>query len=268
MDLATIGILCEQEVVAGQLQVALNSRVVIEQAKGIVAERLQVTPDETVLLLRRFARDRNYRLTELAGDVIRGTAPIASQPAAPGRRERWADSRSEARRRGASRRVARAGGPASAMTKAGGRRRLLDRTWQENSCQVRTLDVAGAAIAAQDQADAGDLIQPLRRPGVRGAMRSSILAVRLAIRWVMSSTWPAIMRQMNAQWAVKGPVSGPSSWLSLARIRPEAMEAQGLADGGPSAVRPGLGRLASALGAAGEFAQHIHEHGYVVLRMP
>jgi hypothetical protein len=87
VDVATIGILQEralreQEVIAGQLQVALNSRVVIEQAKGILAERLQVSPDEAFLLLRRFARDRNYRLTELAGDVIRGTAPIASPPAA------------------------------------------------------------------------------------------------------------------------------------------------------------------------------------------
>jgi GAF domain-containing protein len=81
VDVATIGILQEravrqQEYVAGQLQVALNSRVVIEQAKGVVAERLRVTPDEAFVLLRRFARDHNYRLTELSGDVIRGTARI------------------------------------------------------------------------------------------------------------------------------------------------------------------------------------------------
>jgi ANTAR domain/GAF domain len=80
-DVATIGILQERgvrqhEVVAGQLQVALNSRVMIGQAKGILAERLRTTPDEAFILLRRYARDRNYRLTQLAGDVIRGTAPI------------------------------------------------------------------------------------------------------------------------------------------------------------------------------------------------
>jgi hypothetical protein len=81
VDVATIGILQERairerELVAGQLQVALNSRVVIEQAKGILAERLQTSPDEAFLLLRRYARNHNQALTELAGDVIRGTAPI------------------------------------------------------------------------------------------------------------------------------------------------------------------------------------------------
>jgi GAF domain-containing protein len=81
VDVATIGILQEravhqQEVVAGQLQVALNSRVIIEQAKGILAERLQVTPDEAFILLRNYSRNHNYALTQLAGDVIRGTAPL------------------------------------------------------------------------------------------------------------------------------------------------------------------------------------------------
>jgi transcriptional regulator with GAF, ATPase, and Fis domain len=81
VDVATIGILQERairerELVAGQLQIALNSRVVIEQAKGILAERLQTSPDEAFLLLRRYARNHNHALTELAGDVIRGTAPI------------------------------------------------------------------------------------------------------------------------------------------------------------------------------------------------
>jgi AmiR/NasT family two-component response regulator len=67
----------QREVVAGQLQVALNSRVLIEQAKGVLAERLRVTPDEAFVLLRRYARDHNHPLTKLAGDVIRGTARIA-----------------------------------------------------------------------------------------------------------------------------------------------------------------------------------------------
>lgn len=83
VDVATIGILQEralrqQEVVAGQLQVALNSRVIIEQAKGVLAERLRLTPDEAFVILRRYARDHNHPLTQLSGDVIRGTAKITA----------------------------------------------------------------------------------------------------------------------------------------------------------------------------------------------
>jgi transcriptional regulator with GAF, ATPase, and Fis domain len=85
VDVATIGILQEraihqQELVASQLQVALNSRVMIEQAKGILAERLQKTPDEAFVMLRHYARNHNHPLTQLAGDVIRGTVPIAPDP--------------------------------------------------------------------------------------------------------------------------------------------------------------------------------------------
>ncbi len=81
VDVATIGILQEraihqQEIVAAQLQVALNSRVMIEQAKGILAERLQTTPDDAFIILRRHARDHNRPLTQLAADVIGGTASI------------------------------------------------------------------------------------------------------------------------------------------------------------------------------------------------
>jgi GAF domain-containing protein len=81
VDVATIGILQEraireQELVAGQLQIALNSRVQIEQAKGILAERLSTSPDEAFLLLRHYARNHNQALTELAAEVINGTASI------------------------------------------------------------------------------------------------------------------------------------------------------------------------------------------------
>ena len=82
VDVATIGILQErairqQELVAAQLQAALHSRVMIEQAKGVLAERHQVTPDEAFLILRRYARNHNRPLTALAGDVIHGTADIS-----------------------------------------------------------------------------------------------------------------------------------------------------------------------------------------------
>jgi GAF domain-containing protein len=81
VDVATIGILQEravrqQELVAVQLQAALHSRVMIEQAKGVLAERHHVTPDQAFLILRRYARNHNRPLTALAGDVINGTADI------------------------------------------------------------------------------------------------------------------------------------------------------------------------------------------------
>src|SRR5487761_1791772 len=81
VDVATIGILQEravrqQELVAGQLQSALNSRVMIEQAKGVLAERLQISPDHAFVMLRRYARDHNRPLTALVVDVIKGTADI------------------------------------------------------------------------------------------------------------------------------------------------------------------------------------------------
>jgi transcriptional regulator with GAF, ATPase, and Fis domain len=82
VDVATIGILQEravrqQELVAGQLQAALHSRVMIEQAKGVLAERHRVTPDQAFLMLRRYARNHNRPLTALAADVIQGSADIA-----------------------------------------------------------------------------------------------------------------------------------------------------------------------------------------------
>jgi AmiR/NasT family two-component response regulator len=81
-DVATIGLLQErnlrhQEVVAEQLQGALNSRVVIEQAKGVLAERLGLPMDQAFNLLRTQARTQNRRLAELAGAVAAGTENVA-----------------------------------------------------------------------------------------------------------------------------------------------------------------------------------------------
>jgi hypothetical protein len=53
-----------------QLEEALESRVVIEQAKGVLAERLALRPDEAFLLLRRAARTRRMKLRDLARQVI------------------------------------------------------------------------------------------------------------------------------------------------------------------------------------------------------
>jgi hypothetical protein len=78
-DAATIGILQQRtihqgEVVAGQLQAALTSRVVIEQAKGVLAERLQISPDDAFQVLRSAARSRNRLLSDLADEVANSAA--------------------------------------------------------------------------------------------------------------------------------------------------------------------------------------------------
>jgi GAF domain-containing protein len=76
-DVATIGILQQRSshrsaIIAEQLQHALNSRIVIEQAKGVLAERNSVDMDAAFTALRRYARNHNRKLSELALDVVRG----------------------------------------------------------------------------------------------------------------------------------------------------------------------------------------------------
>jgi AmiR/NasT family two-component response regulator len=64
------------EVVAEQLQSALNSRIVIEQAKGFLAERLAVSVDAAFGLLRGYARDHNRKLTAVAADIVEGRLQV------------------------------------------------------------------------------------------------------------------------------------------------------------------------------------------------
>ena len=66
-----------QQTAISQLQNALTSRVLIEQAKGILAERWQVAPDEAFGELRRQARAGHRPLSEYARAIIDGTVNLA-----------------------------------------------------------------------------------------------------------------------------------------------------------------------------------------------
>ena len=74
-DLASIALVQERTIrqgqaLAEQLQGALNSRVIIEQAKGAVAQHRGVSVDEAFELIRGFARGNNRRLGDVARSVI------------------------------------------------------------------------------------------------------------------------------------------------------------------------------------------------------
>jgi transcriptional regulator with GAF, ATPase, and Fis domain len=91
-DVATISLLHERsmrhsDTLNEQLQAALNSRVIIEQAKGKLAERLGLDMDQAFSLLRDFARNRNRRLSDLARDFVDGSETLTSLlPATPRQR--------------------------------------------------------------------------------------------------------------------------------------------------------------------------------------
>jgi GAF domain-containing protein len=77
-DVATITILQHRAALAGQvvneqLQSALNSRIVIEQAKGIVSERESLNMQQAFSALRSYARSHGLRLVDVANAVIAGT---------------------------------------------------------------------------------------------------------------------------------------------------------------------------------------------------
>jgi GAF domain-containing protein len=85
-DVATIGLLQartarRREIAAEQLQGALNSRVIIEQAKGKLAERLSIDMDASFKLLRDHARNSNQRLTDVARHFVESATADFPPPA-------------------------------------------------------------------------------------------------------------------------------------------------------------------------------------------
>ena len=77
-DVATIGLLhqrtlVERTVLSEQLQTALHSRVLIEQAKGVLSERAGIDLGEAFDVMRRHARGNRAALTTVAQTVIDGT---------------------------------------------------------------------------------------------------------------------------------------------------------------------------------------------------
>jgi GAF domain-containing protein len=80
-DIASIAILQDQAsrqaaLREGHLQHALISRIVIEQAKGMIAERTGVNMDEAFNRMRTYARNHNRGLTGVAEDMVAGNLPV------------------------------------------------------------------------------------------------------------------------------------------------------------------------------------------------
>ena len=82
-DVATIAILQHRAVrdaqlLNEQLSQALNTRIVIEQAKGVVAERADLDMEAAFARLRRHARNHNLRLADVAQSISSKTFLVSS----------------------------------------------------------------------------------------------------------------------------------------------------------------------------------------------
>jgi GAF domain-containing protein len=87
-DVATIAVVQHRatrhaQVVTEQLNHALNSRVLIEQAKGVLTERTGLDMDRAFSHLRGYARSHNLLLSDVAQSVIDGRLDIAAFPSSP-----------------------------------------------------------------------------------------------------------------------------------------------------------------------------------------
>ena len=81
--MAAIGLLQQRtisrgEVLTEQLQGALNSRIVIEQAKGAIAQASGISVDEAFTVIRGHARRTNRRLGDVARTIVTDPASLAT----------------------------------------------------------------------------------------------------------------------------------------------------------------------------------------------
>jgi GAF domain-containing protein len=82
-DIAAIALIQERalrrgEILTEQLQGALNSRIIIEQAKGAVAQAHGSTVDEAFATIRAYARRHNRRLTDVAHAIVTDSSTLNS----------------------------------------------------------------------------------------------------------------------------------------------------------------------------------------------
>ncbi|HZM82329.1 MAG TPA: GAF and ANTAR domain-containing protein [Candidatus Limnocylindrales bacterium] len=82
-DVAAIGLLQERairrgEILTEQLQGALNSRIIVEQAKGALAQARGISVDEAFELLRAHSRNHNQRLVDIASAIVTDRASLST----------------------------------------------------------------------------------------------------------------------------------------------------------------------------------------------
>ncbi|CAG7624754.1 GAF and ANTAR domain-containing protein [Actinacidiphila bryophytorum] len=84
-DAAAIGVLQRRtrrrhQLLAAQLQTALDSRIAVEQVKGVLAERWHVSLDDAFALLRAHARHHQIRIADLATSILSGSTTLPPPP--------------------------------------------------------------------------------------------------------------------------------------------------------------------------------------------
>ena len=89
-DIATIGLLHEravhdQVILSEQLQTALNSRILIEQAKGVLSARAGTSVKDAFRVMRMHARRTGSPLTAVAEGIVAGSIDVGQLQPSPGR---------------------------------------------------------------------------------------------------------------------------------------------------------------------------------------